>query len=267
MRASLLIACVLLPVGCGGRSGNTGDADGGADADGGSPPAVGGDCPTLAPDPSVGQILPQALVDTSYTEPTGAVRRVNAGDNLQTALDAAQPGDIIELAAGASFTGPFTLPKKTGDRWIVIRSSQFDQLPEHTRVTPNDLGKMATLVAPASENAVAAADGAHHYRFIGLEIRTANAYTYALVDLSGSTANITDLPHHIIIDRCYLHGDAVRGTRRGVALNSGETGIVDSYFTDFKEVGADSQAIGGWAGSGPYKIVNNYLAGAGENIM
>jgi hypothetical protein len=29
----------------------------------------------------------------------------------------------------------------------------------------------------------------------------------------------------------------------------------------------DSQAIAGWSGPGPFKIQNNYLAGAGENIM
>jgi len=31
--------------------------------------------------------------------------------------------------------------------------------------------------------------------------------------------------------------------------------------------GADSQAACGWNGPGPFKIVNNYLEGAGENIM
>ena len=36
---------------------------------------------------------------------------------------------------------------------------------------------------------------------------------------------------------------------------------------DFKEVGADSQALAGWNGPGPFKIVNNYLEGAGENLM
>ena len=34
---------------------------------------------------------------------------VPAGGNLQAAIDAAKPGDVIELAAGATFDGPFTL--------------------------------------------------------------------------------------------------------------------------------------------------------------
>ena len=43
--------------------------------------------------------------------------------------------------------------------------------------------------------------------------------------------------------------------------------MIDSHLSDFKEVGADSQAIAGWSGPGPYRIANNYLEGAGENVM
>ena len=34
---------------------------------------------------------------------------VNAGGNLQTAINNAQPGDIIIVQAGASFTGPLSV--------------------------------------------------------------------------------------------------------------------------------------------------------------
>jgi hypothetical protein len=50
-------------------------------------------------------------------------------------------------------------------------------------------------------------------------------------------------------------------------MNSSYIGVIDSYLSEFKEVGADSQAIAGWRGPGPFKIANNYLEGAGENIM
>ncbi|MFB3890451.1 MAG: hypothetical protein ACE15C_00360 [Phycisphaerae bacterium] len=43
--------------------------------------------------------------------------------------------------------------------------------------------------------------------------------------------------------------------------------MVDSYFSDFKQVGYDTQALGRWNGDGPYKINNNYLEAAGENVM
>src|SRR5262249_5091257 len=55
--------------------------------------------------------------------------------------------------------------------------------------------------------------------------------------------------------------------RRGVALNSASTAITDCYISDIHELGADSQAVCGWNGPGPFKIANNYLEAAGENLM
>src|SRR5881409_364653 len=71
----------------------------------------------------------------------------------------------------------------------------------------------------------------------------------------------------ITFERCYIHGDAVAGSRRGIAMNGVNIGVYDSIFTDFKEVGADSQALAGWNGAGPFTIVNNELEGAGENLI
>src|SRR2546428_12397598 len=48
---------------------------------------------------------------------------VPPGGDLQTALDQAQPGDTIRLAAGATYTGWVTLPPKTGTRDIPIRTT------------------------------------------------------------------------------------------------------------------------------------------------
>ena len=76
-----------------------------------------------------------------------------------------------------------------------------------------------------------------------------------------------DVPHHVIVERCLIRGDPRRGARRGVALNGAHAAVIDSYIADIKEVGADSQAIAGWNGPGPLKIANNYLEGAGENVM
>jgi hypothetical protein len=43
--------------------------------------------------------------------------------------------------------------------------------------------------------------------------------------------------------------------------------VIDSYVSDFKEAGTDSQAVFGFNGFGPFKIVNNYLEAASENIL
>src|SRR5262245_32325733 len=84
--------------------------------------------------------LPQATVDTTYSPPTGGTTwAVHSGDNLQTAINNARPGDIIELDAGATFTGNFVLPQKTGSGWIYIRTTGYSRLPAPgTRVSPSD---------------------------------------------------------------------------------------------------------------------------------
>src|SRR3989442_8989529 len=59
--------------------------------------------------------LPRVFLDTTYSPPTrGKLIRVKAGGDLQAALHASQPGDVIELQAGATFTGTFILPRKPG---------------------------------------------------------------------------------------------------------------------------------------------------------
>src|SRR5439155_139611 len=70
-------------------------------------------------------------------------------------------------------------------------------------------------------------------------------------------------PHDITFDRCYIHGTPTGHVLRGLAANSASTAVVDSYLADFHAEGNDSQAIAVWSGTGPFKIVNNYLEGAG----
>jgi hypothetical protein len=65
----------------------------------------------------------------------------------------------------------------------------------------------------------------------------------------------------------YIHGNSTLDLRRCVGLNSASTAIVDSWISDCHSRTNDSQAIAGWNGPGPFKIVNNYLEGATENVM
>jgi len=213
--------------------------------------------------------LPRVKVETGLVAPTGRVLAVAAGDNLQTALERARPGDVITLEAGATFVGPFTLPRKQGDGWITIRTSAPDTRlpPPDVRIDPSHAGLMPKLEA-ASRAVIVTAPGAHHYRFVGIEIRPkARVSLVNLVDLGTGEPTAELVPSHLIFDRCYLHGDAEKGTRRGIAMNSRHTAVVNSYLSDFKAVGADSQAIAGWEGAGPFKIDNNYLEAAGENLL
>ena len=210
--------------------------------------------------------LPIGSVDTTYPDQTGETIFVGVGGDLQSALNGAQLGDTIILDPSAIYTGPFILPAKSGAGWIVIRTSATLP-PEGARVTPSHASLMPKLEA-FSGSVINTAPGAHHYRFVGIEIRPASGtFLYNLVLLGNGETSVDQLPHHIVFDRCYLHGDPQAGTRRGIAMNGAHLAVIDSYLADFKEAGADSQAVGGWAGPGPFKIVNNYLEGAGENVM
>lgn len=216
-------------------------------------------------------VPPRVFLETSYTPPTGRTITVRAGGDLQAALKTAQPGDIITLEPGATFQGNFTLPKKGGTGWIIVRSGAADEkLPlPGTRVTPAVAPLMAKIVSPNSSPALSTEAGAHHYRFIGIEFAAAASVKtiYAIVAFGGSQASDADTPHDLILDRCYIHGEPGLASSRGVLLNSASSAIIDSHISEIHAAGSDSQAVLGHNGPGPFKIVNNFLEGAGENVM
>jgi Right handed beta helix region len=215
--------------------------------------------------------LPRVYLDTTYKQPAGSQKMISSGGDLQAALDAAKPGDVLTLQAGATFTGNFTLPVKTGSEWIIVRSSTAEStLPRPgVRVTPENSKLMPKIITPNGDPVLRAGDGAHHFRFIGIEFTAAPSVKQAnsLVLLGDGQTSLAQLPHDLIFDRVYIHGNPSLTLRRGVALNSASTAFIDSYISECHEEGADSQAIVGFSGPGPYKIVNNYLEGAGENMM
>jgi hypothetical protein len=221
---------------------------------------------------------------------------VKANDNLQQAINGASCGDTLRLQAGAVFQGLIQIPAKPCDdsHWIIVRTSAPDEnLPaEGTRLTPCYAGVASLRGRPdfhcaSATNVLARIEfagkagsgpllfqsGANHYRFMGLEITRANsdASVTALAAVQdGATA------HHVVFDRVWMHGTAQDETRRGVALSAmTDVAIVDSFFTDFHCVAVsgsctDSQTVsagGGDSSEGPFKIVNNFLEAAGENVM
>src|SRR5262245_56318489 len=129
---------------------------------------------------------PRVYLNTDYVAPTGRTIAVNVGDNLQSALDQSQPGDVILLQPGATFTGNFVLQNKTGAGWVTVRTSTSDaKLPPGTRVTPDLASSMSRIISPNSEPAIQTADGAHHFRFVGIEFGVApgtNIYNIVAFD-------------------------------------------------------------------------------------
>jgi hypothetical protein len=200
------------------------------------------------------------------------IRRVPAGGNLQAALDAAQPGDVVLLAPGATFTGNFVLRKKTGDAFVTVQTEveEAGALAPGTRMTPATAMKLARLQSPNSSPALQTAPFAHHWRIQLLQFGP-NFKGYGEIirigDGSAEQHTLDVVPHTIVLDRLFVTGDPLLGQKRGVALNAANVAVTNSHVSDIKGVGQDTQAIAIWNGPGPFVIENNYLEAAGENVL
>lgn len=211
------------------------------------------------------------ILDAAPVAPTGKTILVGAGQDLQAALNSAQPGDVVSIAAGATFTGNFVLPKKAGDGWITVRTSTSDANlpPAGTRVTPAQANLMPKLISPNGSPTLAAAAGAQGYRLIGLDVSVAPSVKQIsnIVAFGGDQTSLAETPSNLVVDRSYIHGQPQTNSMRGVLLNSARSAVIDSYVSEIHATGFDSQAILGYNGPGPFKIVNNHLEAAGENVM
>jgi hypothetical protein len=208
----------------------------------------------------------------SYLPAAAATINVPAGGDLQGALNAAQPGDLILLASGATYTGNFKLPLKDGSQFITVRTdAPAGRLPgAGVRITPDHAPLLAKIKSPSTGPALTTAEATHHWRFELVEFQ-ANVKGEGDIIMLGATGSaqalLAQMPHTFVFDRVYLHGDPIVGQKRGIALQSGRTEIINSYFADFKAKGVEAQAICGWNGSGPYLIENNHLEGSGQSLM
>ena len=214
-----------------------------------------------------GMLAPPPIVES--TPAGGRIIRVPPGGNVQAALEKADSGDIVELQAGAVYSGTVNLANKPLTDFVTIRSSAAADLPADKRVTPAQRSAMATIASGIfGRPAVQAANGAHHYRFVGIEFTaTGKLFNYGVVVLGGRESRTTDVPHHIELDRCYVHPTGSTVSRRGIAVNSADTTIKNSYIEGFGFPSEETQGICGWTGTRNVQIINNYIEGGAENIM
>jgi hypothetical protein len=202
-----------------------------------------------------------------------ATINVAANGNFQNALNAAQPGDVITLQPGATYIGNFVLPNKGPlTDFITIRSAAPDSAlpPDGVRITPAYATFLPKIKSANSTAALRTAAATNHWRLMFLEF-PANQNGYGdIIDLGMGDATQTQfaqVPYSLVLDRVYVHGDPVMGQKRGVALNSSDTQVLNSWISDCKAVGQDTQALGGYNGPGNYVIENNFLEAAGENVL
>lgn len=231
----------------------------------------------------------------------------HAGD-LQAALIAAvaaatSTGNdiIVELTAGASYVRGATdfktyrLPTRPQNEtnWIILRSSGFSggspTVGTNVRVSPANAAAMANLPQSTSGGlpTMATNGPTHHWYLLGLDFSIGSMLqSYAPLFLGKGYANevtgqdytlsytyvttVDDLPHHIVVDRCYIHSDddtlATGRARQGIYADGSYICIRNCYITNIKDT-ADAQGIIAWSGTGPWHIENNYIQATGENIM
>ena len=183
-----------------------------------------------------------------------ATTTVAAGADLQAAINAAGPGDVLVLQAGARYVGPFTLPPNPSGPPITIRSSAV--LPER-RIGPQDAALLPTLASPVAW-AILDGTNASNWQLDGIAFEP-------VVDGSGEVILLQDSTN-IYLDRLLIVG-GVNGQKRGIRGNGQKITLTRSYIANIARTSQDSQAFCAWDGAGPYTLTNNYLEAASENVM
>lgn len=195
---------------------------------------------------------------------------VKAGQDLQAALDRARPGDKVLLQNGAVFSGTYRLGVKPGAGWIDVQPADMSFLPPAgTRVNRSHFAAMPKIIAINSDGALATNGPAHHFRFTGIEVGVKPGVAiWNLISIgTAQEKTVEQLPHDLVFDRMYVHGDEKIGGVRGFALNGVRMEVKNSHISDFKHPQNDCQTIDAWNTPGPLLIENNYLEASSENIM
>lgn len=210
-----------------------------------------------------------------------ALVNVPAGASLQSVLNSAQPGDVLSLEAGATFEGNFTLPVKSGQSLITLRSSRHTDIPV-ARITPAQEPLLPKIITPNVGPVLSAPVGSSYWKFEGILFSQGSipvdnavgyAWSYNLIELgegdtAGNQKTLADAPHHLEFDRVIVRTrDAQTMTQRGITLNSAHTSVTRSHFADLKWPGTETHCLGGWNGPGPFTIEDNFLEAAGINVL
>ena len=198
--------------------------------------------------------IPVMIGTVFAADALAATTVVAAGADLQAALNAAQPGDVLVLEAGARFVGSFRLPAKAAGPVITIRSSAT--LPSR-RIGPQDANLLPTLASPVI-SAVLDGSGAANWKLDGVRFESVSNGQGDVIVLQDST--------NIYLDRILMVAGP-NGQKRGVRGNGVAITLTRSYLANIWRSGQDSQAFCAWDGAGPYTIVDNYLEAASENVM
>lgn len=172
---------------------------------------------------------------------------VNVGSNpgdLQIAISAAinadgtHKGNTLICPAGVTYNA-VTLPPTTGSGWTCIRSGSSSLPAAGTRVAPSNAGAMFKIQSSGAINdarIMFVPNTTSGWRFIGMEGTNPNDnFTYALIEIFGNRMSF---------ERCYLHARPTQQMRRAIyGRLAQDLQFWDSWISECKEVGSDSQTI------------------------
>lgn len=196
--------------------------------------------------------------------------------NLYITITTGVNGTGSDVTVGPA-TGMRTSPTYSGALAKIVPNS--NNAAAFRTVLPGETGNGCT-VAPCVSS---------YYKLENMEI-AANSYGGASLIVLGSQATsndcsvpggtgscgsytggntqdrLTDEPHHITVDRLYIHGDPLTGQERALQINARDVTVSNNYIDDIKAQ-ADKQGIWTDNSSGNITIINNYIAAAGENFL
>lgn len=224
-------------------------------------------------------VPPQAFFQPAYVTRVGTVRTVNSGGDVQAALNAAVPGDVIVLEAAAVFSGNFTLPNKTGSGDIYVVASTVHAgtftTPAGTRITSG--AQTATLRHSGAGNVSpllsTTGNGRTGWRFVGITFDTAPGSTYDLNSLirlgDPNEPVVANYPGRFVFDRCRMLGLPLQNIRRAIWVMGPEFACVDSQILDINTgvSDGDSQGILVTSAALTGTIYNCEISGATEAVV
>lgn len=172
---------------------------------------------------------------------------------FQAALDGTAA--VVRMCPGATY-GPSRI-RRNGVRVTTLGVPALT-----TRVTPQEAAGFAVVTATGN---LAAFD------VTGSQVAIDNVAINGAVDThvlcghaDSSQTTREQQPTDVTLTRLYMDG---AGAKRGVGAHCRNLTVEKSHLFSYKRVGQDTQAIGGWNGEGPFRILDNFLEGAGENVM
>lgn len=166
--------------------------------------------------------------------------------DLQSLIDSTPPGGTLSLPADGVYSC----------NCVVRQSITID-------------GNGAQIITPNAAPAIWILPNTDNVTLRGLDI-SASGFVYDIVKIgdSGSAQDTADeVPTNITLDQVRIHGSPTDDSQRGVAANASNFTLSNSQVYEIHGRGFDTQAVCAWNGPGPFRIVNNDLQAAGENIL